>query len=92
MVGSLDVDSLYPSLNVERCAEVVRKKLEGSDLRFENLRWKEIVLYLKYNMEYTDEGYKEVFRNFPRRRNYIGRPPQFTASGSQSKKTVRHGP
>ena len=92
VVGSLDIDSLYPSLDIERCADVVARKLESSDLKFEKLRWKEVVLYLKFNMEYTDEGYKEVFRNFPRRRRYVGRPPRFTASGSQNKRTVRHGP
>ena len=42
MVGSLDVDSLYPSLDVKQCVNVVKKKLLDSDLVFENLVWKEI--------------------------------------------------
>ena len=50
VVCSLDVEALYPSLDIQECAKVVEKKLIESNLKFEGLRWKEIALYTKYNM------------------------------------------
>ena len=38
---------------VSRCVQVVKEKLNSSDLVFENLQWKEVVLYLRYHL--TDE-------------------------------------
>ena len=37
IVGSLDVNSLYPSLDIDRCARVVSEKLFHSDLKFGKL-------------------------------------------------------
>ena len=50
MVGSLDVESLYPSLDITRCAKVVSRKLYESDLKFTDLNWKEIALYLVFHL------------------------------------------
>ena len=91
IVGSLDVDALYPSLDIEKCAEVVCTRLFESDIVFEDLVWKEIGLYLRYHMsdeESIQKGYSEFC---PRRRKKNGKPT-FYASGSHKKEEVRHGP
>ena len=67
-VGSLDVDSLYPSLNIERCAAVVKRRLIESELVFEHLQWKEIVLYLRYNLREEEIQQLEFKEFLPRKR------------------------
>ena len=91
VIGSLDVVALYPSLNVERCAKVVREALFESELEFKNLQWKEIALYLRYHL-----GHREIMAEglgwiCPRRRN-DRRPPMFEASGSDRDKKKRYDP
>ena len=89
VVGSLDVDALYPSLNIDRCAEVVRRRMFMSDLDFENLRWKEIGLYLVYHFTEEELRKEKVFSVCPKRRSRHG-APTFTANGSEPKEEDRH--
>ena len=91
VVGSLDVDSLYPSLDIARCARVVRSRLESSELVFEHLKWKEIALYLKYHLNPESDDYTSVSRFLPRRKG-TGRPPEFVGSGSDKNRTKRYEP
>ena len=84
IVGSTDVESLYPSLDVERCVDVVKRKLLESSLVFEHLQWKEIALYLRYNM--TDEELQDSgFMQYIPARKHNCRPPLFVLSGSHKK-------
>ena len=92
MIGSLDIDSLYPSLDISRCAKVVSQKLYNSDLKFPGLDWKEIGLYLTFHLT-NDEILEEGIREFcPKRRSNRGEGPKFTASGSKIKKNERFLP
>ena len=81
-VGSLDVESLYPSLDISKCARIVGMKLLNSELEFENLNWKEIALYIRY--QYDDEELKKrgIIKFCPLRK-HGGRPPMFEGSGSE---------
>ena len=84
MVGSLYIDPLYPSLDITRCVKVVSKKLYESDLKFPDLNWMELGVYLSYHMT-EDEMIEEDTREYcPKRRSNRGNPPKFTASGSPS--------
>ena len=49
-VGSLDVASLYPSLNISTCAKVISDKLFHSELVFLNLNWNECTMMLLFQM------------------------------------------
>jgi hypothetical protein len=91
VVGSLDVDSLYPSLDVERCARVVRQRLEQSNLTFERLQWKEVAMYLRYHMP-PNEWEGCGFREFIPTRRFHKRPPLFVSSGSVNDIKIRHHP
>ena len=65
VMGSLDVDALYPSLDIEKCVSVIVDKLNESDLVFENVDWKEVGLYLRYHMndeEIRMEGLRGMYR------------------------------
>ena len=68
IVGSLDIEALYPSLDIEKCATVVSERLYNSEITFSNLKWKEIMLYLRFMM--TDEQLREkdLYRYAPERR------------------------
>ena len=91
VVGSTDIVSLYPSLDVKRCAKVIRNELYASNLVFRNLMWKEIALYLVYNIgteELTEYGLAEYC---PTRR-HDRRPPTFVASGSGPDRRTRFEP
>ena len=91
VVGSLDVDALYPSLDIERCAEVVCRKLYESDIVLKDLVQREIVLYLRFHLSdevLVQKGYDKFC---PRRRHKTGKPT-FYSSGSNKKAEVRYGP
>ena len=92
IVGSLDVDSLYPSLDIDRCARVVSEKLFHSDLKFEKLVWKEIALYLRFHLTDEQIAAEGLDRICPQARSSMGRPPTFVASGSDLNLDVRYGP
>ena len=69
MVGSLDVESLYPSLDITRCAKVVSRKLYESDLRFSDLNWMEIGLYLVFHLTEQEMQEERIREYCPRRRS-----------------------
>lgn len=91
IIGSLDVVSLYPSLDIDVCTVVVALALIESDIQFEKLRWSEIGLYLRYNMsleELENEGLEEWC---PKRR-HDRKAPMFECSGSALDRDVRYEP
>ena len=87
IVGSLDV--LYPSLNIKDCAKVVGEVLRDSAMKVENLQWKEVALYLKFNATEEEVKRYKVSTFLPKRRTRYGRPPTFTASGSDPDRKTR---
>ena len=92
IVGSLDVDALYPSLDIDRCAEVFRQKLCESRLSFPNIEWKDISLYLVYHLssqEIENEGFREYC---PVRRSMRVNTPQFSCRGTNKSEEKRFGP
>ena len=92
VVGSLDVDALYPSLDIKRCAEVVSQQLFKSDLVLNGLKWKEIALYLKFHLKEECIKEKGISQYCPKRKHRVGKPPLFTASGSKREEVDRFGP
>ena len=91
VVGSLDVDSLYPSLDIPKCVDVVKRRLMQSNIQFEKLQWKEIAMYLRFNMPLAEAESSNFAVYLPTRR-FRRRPPLFTRSGSMLNPKVRHQP
>ena len=91
VVGSLDVVSLYPSLDIEVCSIMVALALMDSDLVFKGVKWMEVALYLRYHMD-QETLEREGIADFCPKRRYDRRPPIFECSGSNLDKGVRYEP
>ena len=46
MVGSLDVEALYPSINVKRAGEICRDKVNESKLKMEGIDYRWGLVYI----------------------------------------------
>ena len=92
VVGSLDIEALYPSLDIEKCASVVGEKLYRSVILFKDLQWEEIMLYLRYMMTDEELQSRQMYVYAPKRRRRRGKPPEFHASGSNNDEKKRRGP
>ena len=88
-IGSLDIEALYPSLDIPKCAEVVSQELYKSDIEIKNINWKEVMLYLRYMLDDNKIRKKGLWRFCPKRRCAVGRPPTFTSSGSVTDREER---
>ena len=75
---STDVKSLYPSLQVEPCADIVARMLTESSLKVEGVNWDQAVFYLALTLDrakVTELGLDEVV---PKWRKARGRAPGIT--------------
>ena len=92
-VGSLDVEALYPTLDVDECAKVVGDTLYNSNIVIEGLQWKNIALYKKYHATEEQTRKYRIKTFLPHRRATRGRRPKFIASGSdpRRKQETTHG-
>ena len=92
VIGSLDIEALYPSLDIDVCAFLANKRLYESGIEFGDLQWEEMMLYLRFML--TDEQLQDkgLFEHTPTRRTQRGRPPQFNASGSEPDTNTRRHP
>ena len=91
VVGSLDVVSLYPSLDIEVCSIMVARALMDSDLVFKGVNWMEVALYLRYHMD-QEMLETEGLAGFCPKRRFDRRAPIFECSGSNLDKNVRYEP
>ena len=92
IIGSLDVNALYPSLDIKTCAKVFRDKLFESKMSFPGLSWKDCGLYLRFHMDEEDLIREGVVEYCPRRRTLVGHPPEFQASGVSDDESKKFGP
>ena len=92
IVCSLDVEALYPSLDIKECASVIEQQLIQTDFKIEGLRWTEIALYLRYHLTDKEIEEQQLSDYCPVRTTKIGRPPTFIASGSDPDIEKRLGP
>ena len=81
-IVSLDIDALYPSLNIDRCTDETVRRLKESEIEFNNLDWKEIGMYLRYHLEEDDIEQKGYAQYCPTKRRRPGRFPRFEANGT----------
>ena len=79
VLGSMDVEALYPSIDVafavDRCTELIRE----SQIKFTNVDADELGLFLMFND--TEENLIEIdiLKYCPKRNSNKGRPPKFSA-------------
>ncbi len=82
MVGSFDVDALYPSIDVDFSIEKCMELILENEFQYKNFDILEVVLYLSIMTE-KEERIKEGIDKFCPSRG-VGRPPTITSSGGKS--------
>ena len=92
IVGSMDVEALYPSLDIDFTVEKVCEVLYESAVKFEGVDYKELGLYLslvKNDDELRRMGLLDVC---PKRRYRRGPRPNITGCGTKEDAEERHRP
>ena len=83
VIGSFDVDALYPSIDVNFAIEKFLEIILASDITFKGIDFAEIGLYLSLTVK-KKELEKENLLDFCPSRNISGRPPTITSSGKHT--------
>ena len=92
IVGSMDVEALYPSIDVDfsvdRCGDILLE----SGITFENADYKEIGLFLSLTTTEEERISRGVNQFCPTKKRPRGRKPTITASGTKNKEEDRWDP
>ena len=91
IIGSMDVEALYPSLDIPFTIETVSQMFHQSDVKIEGVDYKELGLYLSpthTDAELQQKGLKEVC---PRRRSNRGPRPTIAGRGMDENEESRNG-
>ena len=89
IVGSADVKSLYPSLDIEFTVEKACELLEESEVRIEGIDVDEIGLYQALNHQQSYLRAKGLLKYCRARRTKRGRCPLITGCGMEERKGKR---
>ena len=92
IIGSMDVEALYPSLDINFTIDKVCELLHESTVTIEGVDYKELALYLSLN--YSDEQLQQLGLDnvCPKRRSNRGQRPIMTGCGMESNANGRHQP
>ena len=80
IVCSLDVDALYPSLEIDECAKVIEQQLLGAEFEVKGLKWTEITLYLRYHLSEGEIQELQLTEYCPTRVSKKGRQTSYIRS------------
>ena len=89
LVGSMDVEALYPSIDIEFAAQKCTELLLETGIKFKNVNIAELGLFLIYNESVSKLEQAGLLKYCPTRTSRCGRNPLFTASGTSSSRDVR---
>ena len=92
IVGSMDVEALYPSLDIAFTVEKVCEVLHDSKVNIEGVDYKDLGLYL--SLVKTDEELQTlgIHNVCPKRRSRRGPRPNITGCGTNEDKDERYRP
>ena len=92
IIGSMDVEALYPSLDVEFTVDKVCELFSNSTMNIDGINYKELTLYLSLNK--TDEQLRTmgIHEVCPKRRSNRGPRPNMTGCGAEEKESDRYRP
>ena len=92
IIGSMDVEALYPSLDIDFTVDKVCEMLYNSKVTFEGINYKELGLYL--SLVKNDEELQQMglHRVCPKRRARRGPRPNLTGCGTRVDEKKRHQP
>ena len=90
VIGSMDVEALYPSLDIDFTVDKVCEVIYGSSVRYEGLNLKELGLYLSLVMGDEELQARGLETVCPKRRHRRGPRPNLTGYGTAEKEEERH--
>ena len=92
IVGSADVDKLYPSIDVDFAARAVADTFKDSNMKLENVKEEDLGLYLALNLKYEELLQMNIAQYCPTRKNRVGAPPVITGCATQKSREARMKP
>merc|ERR1711954_35623 len=66
VLGSLDVEALYPSIDIKLAGQIIRERIRNSKLRIDGIDWRWILEYLRLTMSPLDIVENKVAGILPR--------------------------
>ena len=75
MIGSLDVEALYPSIDARKAGQIVRDRITESDLKVDGVDWRWVLIYLGLTMTPHDKVDQKLTGTLPRRICKAGKKP-----------------
>ena len=75
VLGSLDVEALYPSIDTMLAGKIVKERIMASELRLEGIDWRWLLIYLSLTMTPADKVDNKLLCLLPRRASKQGKPP-----------------
>ena len=92
IIGSMDVEALYPSLDIPFTIEKVCELFHESDIQIEEIDYKELGLYL--SLTHTDQQLREkgLYEACAKRRFHRGFKPTITGCGMEDNEEKRYRP
>ena len=92
IIGSMDVEALYPSLDIDFTIEKVCELMYESSAKYEGVNIKELGLYLSLVMDDDELRERGIDAGCPKRRHRRGPRPNLTGCGTTEKEEERHKP
>ena len=92
IVGSADVEALYPSLDIEFTVDKVCEMVRESKVTLHGIDYEELGLYLSLNKTEEQIQQMELEDVCPKRRAIHGPRPKLTGCGMVENKAQRHEP
>ena len=92
VVGSADVEALFPNLETGFTVEKVCELFEQSDVEVKEVNYKELSLYLSLNKTDAELQNMGIYEYCPKRRSNRGPRPNITGCGMIEKEEDRYRP
>ena len=75
MVGSLDVEALYPSTDVHQASKIVKDRIMKSPLKFKNIDYRWALIYVALTQTPEEQSKSDILELLPTRRSSKGTYP-----------------
>ena len=92
VIGSADVKSLYPSLDIEHTVDIVCQEFIQKKIKIKGIDVEELGLYLVLNMDSNSLEQVGLSGVCPTRISHLGRKPEVTGCGVETSRKKRFEP
>ena len=88
----MNVEALYPSLDIDHTIQIVCEMFEKSDIDIKGIDFEEIVFYIALASSQEEIDQLGLTEFCPKRRTTRGRKPTITGCGMEEEKEKRYAP